>query len=408
MPVYEYIAINESGREIKGRLDAENERVARQKLRKSKLFPTTVQQATSASENTSRDVRKYLRSDKVSIKELSIATRQFATLVTAGLPLVSALQALAEQTDSDTMQRVLVQVRETVQEGKALANALGSHPKVFPRLYINLVAAGEASGTLDVVLERLADYLEAQVELRGKIFSALTYPVVMLVVCCLVIIGLLVGVIPSIVDIFKKQGLSLPLPTQIVITISDLIIGYWWVAVLICLIVFEVGRRYYISEQGRQKVDALLLKLPVFGPIYIKVLTARISSTLATLVGSGVELLKALEITRNVIGNVLVAGVLDSAREGVREGKSLSKEILRHDILPSMLSRMIAIGEKSGGLENMLEKAAKTFDGDVKSSLDGMTSLLEPLLMVVVGVIVLIIVVSVLLPMTELMDVIAL
>ena len=408
MPVYEYVAINSAGKRTKGRLDAENERTARQKLRRSKLFPTTITEATSGiAAKSSDDVLRFLKTDKVSMKELSLTTRQFATLLNAGLPLVSALQALCEQTDSVVMQRVLVELREGVQEGDSLAKSLGAHPKVFPRLYTNLVAAGEASGTLDQVLEKLADYLEGQVALRGKIFSALTYPVVMMVVCFLVIIGLMVGVIPNIVEIFVKQGLTLPLPTQIVISASDFLINYWWALLLVGVGVLAFARNYYRSEGGRKKIDGWLLRLPLIGPVYVKVVTARIASTLSALLGSGVELLRALDITKNIIGNVHVVSMLEEAREGVREGKNLSSEIMKHNILPSMISRMIAIGEKSGDLEQMLEKAAATYDNEVSSTLEGMTSLLEPLLMVTVGVIVLIIVVSVLLPMTELINVVS-
>jgi general secretion pathway protein F len=408
MPVYEYVAINSAGKKTKGRLDAENERTARQKLRRSKLFPTTITEAKSGiAAKNSDDVLRFLKTDKVSMKELSLTTRQFATLLNAGLPLVSALQALCEQTDSVVMQRVLVELREGVQEGDSLAKSLGAHPKVFPRLYTNLVAAGEASGTLDQVLEKLADYLEGQVALRGKIFSALTYPVVMMVVCFLVIIGLMVGVIPNIVEIFVKQGLTLPLPTQIVISASDFLINYWWALLVVGFGALVFARNYYRSEGGRKKIDGWLLRLPLIGPVYVKVVTARIASTLSALLGSGVELLRALDITKNIIGNVHVVSMLEEAREGVREGKNLSSEIMRHNILPSMISRMIAIGEKSGDLEQMLEKAASTYDNEVSSTLEGMTSLLEPLLMVTVGVIVLIIVVSVLLPMTELINVVS-
>ncbi|MCB0328921.1 MAG: type II secretion system inner membrane protein GspF [Bdellovibrionales bacterium] len=407
MPVYEYVAINQAGREIKGRIDAENERVARQRLRKDALFPTSVIETASAADSKTQNVLKYLQSDRVSLKELSLTTRQFATLLTAGLPLVSALQVLGEQSESSTMLRVLVLIREQVEEGASLAKALAAHPRIFPRLYTNLVAAGEASGTLDQVLEKLADYLEGQLALRGKLFSAMTYPVVMLIVCFLVIVGLMVGVIPRIVEIFIKQNLQLPLPTQVVISLSNFLIAYWWALIVGAVLIAAALSRYYQQEQGRSQIDKLLLKLPIFGPVYVKVLTARIASTLSALIGSGVELLRALEITKNIIGNVHVVKLLEEAREGVKEGKNLSREILKHKILPTMLSRMIAIGEKSGDLETMLSKAATTYDNEVNSSLQGLTSLLEPLLMVTVGVIVLVIVVSVLLPMTELINAVA-
>jgi general secretion pathway protein F len=406
MPVFEYTAINKSGKNIKGTLDADNIRVARQRLRDQGQFPTNIKEVGDKASSKSKDIKKYFASEGVSTKELSVTTRQLATLINAGLPLVSALNALADQTDSLTLKRIIVNVREEVEEGVPLSKALAKYPKSFPRLYVNLVAAGEASGALDRVLENLANHMEAQVELRRKINSALMYPVIMLVICSAVIIGLFVFVIPKIVEIFQKQGAALPLPTEIMIFISNSIINYWYLFILVIIIFIAVAQWYYRQEKGRSKVDLYMLRIPIFGSIYTKISTARIAGTLGTLLASGVGLLSSMDIIRGLVSNVHFSAALQEARDGVREGRSLANELSKSRLFPTMLSHMIAVGEKSGQLEQMLNKAGESYQKDVDATLEGMTSLLEPLLMVVVGGIVLAIVISVLLPMADLINVI--
>jgi len=408
MPVYEYIAVDAKGKRTKGTLDAESARAARQRLRRDKLFPTLLQESShTGGEKKKNAFEQLFKLERVRTQDLSVATRQLATLVGAGLPLVTALNALAEQTDSLLLKRHLVNVRENVEEGRSLAKSLAEFPKTFPRLYVNLVAAGEASGTLDVVLEKLADYLERQMRLRRKVRSALTYPVVMLFVCGAVIVGLLVGVIPKIVDIFLKQGATLPLPTQIMLGISGFLIDYWLLLLFLIILGVYLAIRFYKSPKGRERTDRGLLKMPIFAPIYTKVVTARVAGTLGTLLASGVGLLRALDITKNVVGNVHAVALIENSQEGVREGRSLAQEFMRGKVFPVMLSRMIAVGEQSGTLDTMLLKAASAYEEDVESSLEGLTSLLEPLLMIVVGMIVLMIVISVLLPMADLINIVA-
>ncbi len=404
MPVFEYVAINKNGRNIKGSIDAENPRVAKQKLKGQGLYPTSMKEASKAKLAKTQDIRQFFTSESLSVPELAVATRQLATLVSAGLPLVSALNALADQTDSQVLRRIVVDIREDVEEGSSLAKALGKFPKSFPRLYINLVAAGEASGNLDRVLTNLADYLERQVELRRKVSSALLYPILMLFVCSAVIIALLVFVIPKIVEIFKKQGAQLPLPTQITIGVSNLLIDYWYLLILLIAGFIFTLRWYYRQPAGRSRIDEILLRLPLFGSLYTKVSTARVAATLGTLLGSGVELLKGLDITKNIIGNVHMVKALEVARDNVREGKTLAGELGRSGRFPSMLSHMVAVGEKSGQLEQMLSKAGQAYENEVSNAIDGLTSLLEPLLMIIVGTIVGLIVISVLLPMADLIN----
>lgn len=406
MPVYEYSAISPKGKELKGSVDAESLRSARQKLRAQGIFATDIQEGKEVAKKGSRDVKRYFQSNRVSPKDLAVSTRQLATLLKAGLPLVTALHALSDQTDSKVLQRIVVEVKENVEEGTALAKALGAFPKVYPRLYVNMVNAGEASGTLDAVLEKVADYLEAQLELRRRVRGALTYPVLMLGICVIVVSCLFVFVVPKVVTIFEKQGAALPMPTRIMLAISNFLTTYWYLPLLGIVCGLALFRWYYRQERGRKKIDRIILNLPIAGGIYRKVCTARVAGTLSTLLASGVGLLAALDITKNIVGNVHVISTIESARHGVEEGKSLAKELGREKIFPSMLSHMVAVGEKSGELEDMLGKVARAYEEEVRTTLSGLTTLLEPLMMIGVGGVVLCIVIAVLMPMVELINII--
>ena len=406
MPVFEYVALTTAGKKVKGTLEADSIRTARQRLRSQNVFPTTIQESAEASKEKGKDVKRLLQSDRVSLKELTLATRLLATLSSAGLPLVEALLSLSEQLTHPTLKRNVVDIKERVEQGSSLAKALGAYPKVFPRLYVNMVTSGEASGTLDTVLDNLADYYEAQLELRRKVTSALTYPVLMFSFCILVVLLLVAFVVPGIVEIFIKQKLTLPLPTRMVIAFSDFILGYWWLLV-VALIGFVVGaRNYYATENGRERIDSWMLKIPIYGGLYRKVATARVASTLATLLNGGVELLSALDIVKNIVGNVHMRRALEETRDGVREGRNLSKELSRSGYFPPLLCQMVGIGEKSGRLESMLNKAGKTFTSEANSSISGLTSLLEPFMILFLGMVVFMIVISVLLPATQLMNMI--
>jgi type II secretion system protein F len=405
MPVYEYTAINPNGKQTKGTLDADSVRTARQRLRAQGIFPTEIKEG-AAVRSKSRDDKSLFKSNRVSTKDLAVATRQLATLTAAGLPLVSCLQALGEQTGSQNLRRVIVEIRENVEEGSALAKAMSSYPKAFPRLYVNMVTSGEASGTLDTVLENLADYLEAQLDLRNKVTSALFYPILVFAFSTLVVIALFTLVVPNIVEIFQKQGAVLPLPTRIMIGISDMIIHGWYlIAALIFGFFYAVGW-YYNQEKGKSRIDRILLNLPIYGTLYRKIATTRISNTLSTLLASGVGLLTALDIVKNIMSNVHIRKALEDAKDGVREGRSLAKELSKSGIFPSMLSHMIAVGETSGKLEHMLGKAGKAYDNEVNAALSGLTSIIGPLMIIVLGGIVFFIVISVLMPMVDLINVV--
>lgn len=404
MPIYEYLALNSTGKKIKGTVDAESSRQARSKLKKDGVYPTSLKEASHHSSFSSTDVTKYFQSNKITQKELSITTRQMSTLINAGLPLVSTLTACAEQTENEVARRILVAVKEDVEEGSSLSESMGKFPKAFPKLYLSMIASGEASGTLDKVLINLADHLEAQVQLMGKVKSSLMYPITMLVICFFVIMGLFIFVVPKIVAIFTKQGAVLPMPTKVTMAISNFLVGYWWLIILLIIAAFILIPMYYSQEKGRSNVDRILLNLPIYSKIYQKIYTSRVSLTLGTLLNSGVQLLTAMDICKRIVGNVHVVKALDEARERVREGSSLAEELKQTKLFPSLLTHMIAVGEKSGDLEGMLSKAGTAYKNEADATLTGLTQVLELLMIVVVGSIVLWVVMSVMLPMVDMIS----
>lgn len=403
MPVFQYTAVSNEGKDLKGTIDADNIRSARSRLRSQGLFVSSISEM-AATQRESKDILQKFRG--VSLGAKAVATRQLATLISAGFPLVTALQSLSDQTENETLRRVLVEVREKVEEGMSLSKALALYPKIFPRLYTNMVQSGEASGTLEAVLSNLANYLEKQLQLRREVSAALFYPALMFVFCFLVVLALVTYVVPQITQIFEKEGAALPTPTVILIGLSDFIIGYWPLLIIFAIAIFYLLVRYYNTPNGRENFDRKILKVPLFGELYRRVLTARVSLTLSALLGSGVNLLQGLEISRNIVGNVHFQRALDEASIGVREGRSLGREIAKSGIFPSLLSSMITLGEQSGQLEQMLERAAKNYESEVKAQIDGITSLIEPIMIIVLGGIVFSIVIAILLPIMDMINIV--
>lgn len=402
MAVYVYKALNEKGRQIKGVIDAESVRSARRQLKAKGIYPTSLEEgrAKKTKSFSFNDITAN-RGTKVSVSQLAIITRQFSTLVAAGMPLVDSLKALSDQIEQTAIRTVLADVTARVNEGSTLALALREHPGMFPRLYVNMVSSGESSGSLDMVLLRLADLLEAQAGLRRKIVSALTYPVLMVVLCCSVIMLLLGYVVPQITSIFEDQGATLPLPTRIIIAMSDFVQSYWWLVIgLIVAGVFGFGS-YVKTERGRRKVDRLLLRVPIIGTLKLKIATSRLARNLGMMLESGIELLTAMNIAKNIIGSITLEEAVEQAREGVREGKNLSLELKKTGYFPKLLIHMVAIGEKTGQLENMLQRAADAYESEVDSVISGFTSILEPVLIIFLAGVVGAILAAVMLPMME-------
>jgi general secretion pathway protein F len=403
MPVYEYKGLAANGRQTKGSIEAESARAARSKLKSDGIFATDVteQRVAAKKKGSVLNVSIDLGGKRVGTTQLAVSTRQLSTLIGAGMPAVEAIRALCDQVDNEILKSVFSLVGEEVNEGSTLANAMRKHPKAFPKLYVNMIASGEASGKLDLVLERLADLYENQAILKRKVYSALTYPILMLILCFGVVTLLLAYVVPQITAIFQDQGIALPLPTQIIITLSDLARSHWHFGIAGFAILVAVIRGYARSDAGRRKIDKTLLKLPIFGSFTLKIATSRFSRNLGTMLGSGIELLRALAIAKNIVGNVILEEAVDKAIEGVREGGSLAAELKNSKLFPPLLIHMTAVGERTGALEAMLLRAAKGYESEVDAFISGLTSILEPILIIILAGIVGVIIAAVMLPMLE-------
>jgi len=414
MPVYEYQGLNDKGRKTSGLVDADSPRGARQKLRKQGVFPTSVvegkagavankstkpQRGKTTSRPSSRDIdfAQYLQ--RVSVHDVAIATRQLSSLLSAGIPLVESIGTLAEQVEKEKLRLVLREVREKVNEGSSLADALGGYPVVFSSLYVNMVRAGEQAGALDQVLERLADHTEAMVDLRGKVSAALTYPALMMLVAVGVISFLMVYVIPKLTKLFRDRDMELPAITRVVMWVSESLQSYWWLFGLLLTFGLIFFARWHRTEPGRRATDSFLLRIPMLGRMLRMVAISRFASTLSTLMVSGVPVLSAMRIVSNIVSNVILKEVIDEAEEAVREGEPMNRPLMRSGQFPPMVVHMISVGEKTGELAKMLERISITYESQVKRRLQTLTSLLEPLMILVMGGIVFVIALAVLLPM---------
>jgi len=403
MPVFEYVAIDSAGRSRKGIIDADSRRAARQKLRADGVYPTQLEetQAGEVSEKPSRLQFKLPLQQRVRRTELVSTTRQLATLLTAGLPLVSALGGVLEQVRRTPLRRVLSQVRERVREGMSLAAAFREHPSVFPSIYTAMIHAGETSGTLELVVERLADFGEQQLALQRKVRSTLAYPLLMLIVGLGVVVFLMAYVIPKVTQIFVDMKQQLPLPTTILIQVSELFHKYWPVLVIAIVLGFLVVRFYVKTEKGRHRYHRLMLRFPLVGTIVEKVAIARITRTLGTLLHNGIPLLSAMEIVRNLVNNVILQQAIEEARQEISEGASITTPLARSGVFPPAVIQMISVGEQSGNLEGMLLKVADTFDSEVETSVTTLTSLLGPVMILFLAFFVGYVVLAVLLPIFE-------
>jgi general secretion pathway protein F len=402
MAVYEYRGIQvDSGKPVKGYRDADNAKALRALLRRDGILLTLATEENERKARTKRDIDLLAFFRRPSASDVAVMTRQLATLVRAGVPLVDSIQALTEQVEKESLVKVLTAVRENLNEGTSFAKSLEQHPKVFPTLYVNMVAAGEASGTLEAVLERLADFMEGQARLKGKVMAALAYPVLMSVIGSVMVGVLMVAVVPKVATIFENLGQALPLNTRILIFVSDTIAGFWWLLIGLGVLGTVLFRRWKRTPAGRLKWDTFMLNVPIFGRLNLLVAVARFSRTLATLLSSGVQLLKAMEIGRNVLENSRLEGVVGEAIGSIREGESIAEPLKRSHVFPPMVTHMIAVGERTGQLENMLENVARAYESDVETRVAALTSLLEPLMIVVLGGVVGFIAISILMPLMQ-------
>ena len=402
MPVYEYTALDRAGKNISGIIDADSTVAARQKLRASGKYPVQVKEASSkakAEPGTSFSFPTIF--NRVTADDIHALTRQLATLLNAGIPLVGALDALMEQTTSPPLKRIIAQVKESVNEGNSLTASLSKHPKLFSNIYINMVRAGEASGSLDVVLERLADFGEHQQALKGRFQAALVYPLFMAIVGSGVLFFLLSFVVPNLTRIFTEMKQVLPLPTTILIWFSGFMRLYWWIIVAI-IVAIIVGIKEAIKKpKGRYIWDTLKLRSPVIGQINRKIALSRFGRTLGSLLQSSVPLITSLQIVRNIVNNVLIGDVIEEAIEDIQAGKSLNIALSKSVWFPPVFRQMISVGEQSGDLEGMLHKIADAYEREVETRITGMTALIEPIMILLMAVVVGFIVISILLPIFE-------
>jgi len=403
MPVYEYVALNTEGRKRKGIVDAGSIASARQKLREMAVFPVEIAEAAERKreETAARGGAIHLFR-KVRLQELAVMTRQLATLLGAGLPLVPSLAALVAQIKHPVLKTTLAQIKDEVNEGNSLTQSMSHFPEVFSPFYINMVRAGEASGTINLILERLADFNEGQQALKTKIQSALAYPLFMFFIGSGVLFFLITFVVPNITNIFREMHQTLPGITVFLIVVSGFFKAFWWVIAL-TLLVGIVGLRTAArrTERGRYLWDRFKLNIPLFGALNRKIAVARFSRTLGTLLQSGVPLLAALEIAKNVVDSIVIADKIRRAAKDVEEGASLSVPLSRNGFFPPIAVEMISVGEQSGNMETMLFRIAKAYETEVESNILVLTSLLEPAMILLMGAVVGFIVISILLPIFE-------
>jgi type IV pilus assembly protein PilC len=378
---FQYRVRDRQGKLITGSLQADNERLVLSKLQEMGYTPVSV--AEKKEGLGSRELA--LRPGHVPLKQLAVFSRQFATMVNSGLPILRALAILADQTESKPLAKVLTEVRLDVERGSSLSQAMAKHPKVFQNLFIAMIRAGETGGVLDSVLLRLADNMEREVELRQRVKSAMTYPIVVLCMVSLILVAMLLFIVPQFKNIYASLNGTLPLPTRILLVISDIFRKWWWVWTLCLIVAIFLFRRYKKTPAGRAQIDAIKLKVPVFGPLFHKTALSRFASTLSILLRSGVPILQSLDIVSETVNNKIISRAIVDVQASVKEGESIARPLGRHAVFPPMVVQMLAVGEETGAVDTMLEKVAQFYDNEVTAMVDALTSLIEPLMIAVIG-----------------------
>lgn len=403
MAVYEYVALDERGKKARGIVDADSLQGARRRLRDMGLHPTGVKE-TAKTEETERGMSVNIRLRRPIAREVCLVTRQLAVLLEAGMQLIEALSCVLEQIDHPRLTKVVFDVRERVRQGSTFADALSQHPRVFGDLFVNMVRAGETSGSLEIVLARLADYLENQARLVGRLRSAMVYPALMVIFGGGIVVFLMAVVVPRISEMFTRTNQQLPGVTKLLMDISNFIQHQWYIGAFVVVVVVMAARKYVQTEAGREVWHKTLLHMPLFGELTLKMAVSRFARTLGTLLEGGISMLGSLSIVRGLVRNAVLENAIDDTEESVRKGQGLTGPLRRSDEFPPMLLHMTALGERSGQLEKMLIKVADTYDEDVETAVETLVSLLEPVLIICMGIVVAFIVMAVLLPIMDLSD----
>jgi len=396
-PMFQYEVRSEKGQKIEGTLEAENENMLAQNLRKKGYYILDIKRKREGI--NLEDLNIFQR--KVKLNDLAVFARQFSAMINSGISIIDALDILRDQIDHPRLKEVVIAVTEDIETGSDLSEALSKHPDVFPELFVQMVRAGETGGIIGDVLDRIAEHYEKQDELQGKIKSALYYPVTIMVIAFLVVIFLLTNVVPTFVTMFEGFGAQLPLPTRILLGTSNFLQSYWWLVGLILVALFFLFRNYRNTPEGRLRTDRMLLKIPQIGEMMKKIYLSRFSSTLAVLLSSGVDLLAALSIIEGVVGNRVYSQALTDARIKVREGSTSSEPLQKRDEFPKLLVHMIKVGEESGAMSRMLDKVSMFYDREVDRSVEGVVSIIEPVIIVMLAIVVGFVVISIVMPMFD-------
>lgn len=402
MPIYEYKGLNKAGKNVKGTVDADNMRNARVKLKKDGIF------VVDLADKTKRQKKKKNKSSSsktVGVADMSNMTRQLASLIKANIPLVDALGACSDQMDNLVLKEVLADCKNMVNEGSPFHRALAKYPKIFDKVFLSMIEAGEMSGTLDVILLRLAEFKEDASELNSKIKSAMLYPIIMLLFMMGIMAVMFVFVIPQMMTIFEDAEITLPWYTLAVIDISGIMVNYWWLILIGMVGATLAFIQWKNSPGGRPKWDAITLRLPVAGPLARMIAVSRFTRTLSTLLIGGVPMLNAMDIVRNVVNNHVLAKAISEARDNIEEGESIAGPLKRSKEFPPIVIHMISIGEKTGELEKMLNQVSDTYDFQVKNKVSGLTTVLEPVMIILMGCVIGVIVFSLMVPMFELANI---
>ncbi len=396
-PVFEYEARSRTGKKIKGTLTADEPSVVANQLKEQGYFITSVNKKPGK-----KDIGEYFDfRKKVKIKDLAVFSQQFSVLIDSGIPLIDAIILLQRQTNNRKLKEVLNNVQEDVETGSSLSGAFENYLDVFPPLYYQLIKAGEAAGVLDRVLSNLANHYEKQDELNGKVKSALYYPITILCVAVIAVVFMIIVIVPQFVGMFTDMGAELPLPTKILLEMSGFLQKYWWfITVLIVLIIYGL-KKYIDTTTGKFRFDKLKLQLPIAGNLFRKITISRFTGTLSVLLNSGVDLLTALNIVEDIVGNSVFARVITDSRSSVREGISLSEPLEKSGEFPGMVVQMLKVGEETGKVDGMLQKISSFYDREVESTVEGTISMIEPLMIVMLAIIVGFIVISIVMPMFD-------
>lgn len=399
MPIYRYNAMDSNGKKIKGEIYGDSKEEVIYMIRQRGEYPINI---LNESIGEDRNIKNPF--GRIKIKDLAVFCRQFHTMLNAGIPIINCLNILGIQTENNKLKKTIEDVYEYVQKGATFSESLGKHREVFPELLINMIEAGEVSGNLDVIMDRMAFHYEKENKINNKVKNALVYPLLLSIVAIIVVVFLLTVVMPTFIGMFSGSGLDLPFPTRLLLYTSDIIKGYWYILISMSMIMIYMLKRFINMDKGRLWLDSIKLKIPIVKGVIEKIVISRFTRTLSTLISSGVPLIHSLDIVSRVVGNKLVCQGILNAKEAVRKGTELSKPIGDMNIFPPMVESMIHVGEESGALDEILDKTADFYDEEVESALQKMTTLLEPLMIMFMALIIGAIVIAIVLPMFDMIN----